>query len=388
MKKVLLKSRFEGWSLHSLYSELINFPPEGFKIMSYPSKKKLAEFYRIDNKSTNPILKEIFFHIKPIPYLLAQKNQKNNFEEYDIIYASQHIIFNSNKPWIVDLEFTNALAAYGNLNYIKNSVEKRLEQDSCKYIIPWSNWAKETLLLTFNNKKIKDKTKVIHYTVHQKNIKKIKHDGIRFLFVGSSNPMNEQNIQFKNIKEVILAFLKVSKKFDNLELIIRSNITIELLELTSKNKNIIVINSFLSKEKLEELYNSSDIFVLPSHETCGTSLLDGMSFGLPTISMNIYDIPEVISHMNNGILIEPSKEIIYYDKRKNPYDYSRQFMSGIKKSSDFIILQLEKNFELLIKDSALRERLGQEAQKMFVSGKFSIQKRNESLKQIFEESIK
>jgi len=199
--------------------------------------------------------------------------------------------------------------------------------------------------------------------------------------------MNTQNIQFKNLKEVIIAFQNINKKYEKIELTIRSFVTPDLLKLVAKNNNIKIIDKFLTNKDLEDLYKNSDIFILPSHETCGISLLDAMSYGLAVIAMNIYDIPEVIEDMKNGILIEPYKEMNYYTSSKNPFDFSRDFMDKIKKSSKYIINQLEKKYVLLIENESLRKNLSLNAKNQFLTGKFSIQERNKELQKMFAEIV-
>lgn len=383
VKKILLKPRFNGWSVHSLYYEILENPPQGFQI-DFEKNTKKSQIYNVDNKAANPIIKELVYNLKPIPYIIAQRFQKIDDTGYDMVYASQHVLFNEKLPWITDLEFANAFAAFGNLSIIKNIIRKQFETRNCKFIIPWSEWSKDTLLKSMDCTKILDKIKVIHYTVKPKKFVRDKHEKINFLFVGSSNPMNIQNIQFKNLRETIIAFNNISKKYDDVYLTIRSYLSPELKEITDKNPKISVIDSFLSKEKLDELYINADIFVLPAHETCGISLFDAMSFELPVIAMNVYDIPEAITHMKNGILIEGHKEMKYYTKTNMPYDYSSRFVSDMKKYSNYIINQLEDQFKKLIEDSGLRNRLGKEARQTIENGELSIEKRNVELGKLFE----
>ena len=139
IKKVLLKPRFKGLSLHSLYTEIINSPPPGF-IIEYKKSNKKSSIYSVDNKSSNPIVKELIYNFKSIPYIITQKMQKNNFNDYDLVYASQHVLFNMVQPWITDLEFVNAFAAFGSVLIIKNIVQKQLETNQCKFILTWSKW--------------------------------------------------------------------------------------------------------------------------------------------------------------------------------------------------------------------------------------------------------
>jgi len=386
-KNVLLKPRFNGWSTHSLYFEIVDNPPSGFKI-DYEKPKEKSHLYSVDNKAGNPIIKELVYHIKPIPYIIAQRFQKFDQAGYDLIYASQHVLFNSKLPWITDLEFANAFAAFGNLSIIKNTIRKQFETSNCKFIIPWSEWSKGTLQRSIDCSKILDKIKVIHYTVRPKQFVRGKHEKINFLFVGSSNPMNIQNIQFKNLRETIVAFDNISKKYEDIHLIIRSYLSPDLRQIADKNPKISVIDTYLSKDQLNELYINADIFVLPAHETCGISLFDAMSFELPVIAMNVYDVPEAITHMKSGILIEGHKNMKYYTKTNMPYDYSYRFVSDMKKYSNYIISQLENYFVKLIDDSSLRSKLSREARKTIETGKLSLEKRNRELGEIFESATK
>ena len=388
LKRILLKPRFEGHKIHSLYSEIIRNPPPGYAIEYRDKFIQNSRIYTLDNKAANPVLRELIYHLKPIIYIASQKKQKNNFEGYDMVYASQHVLFNSSIPWVTDLEFVNALAAFGNVSLIKNGIRKQLETEKCKFIMPWSEWAKETLILSMDYSKFKEKIKVIRYTVNPKKVVKHKHDGIEFLFVGSSNPMNVRNIQFKNLKETILAFNRISKKYDGIHLTLRSYLPPNLKFLVEHNPMISIIDSFLDIEDLYKLYLNADIFVLPSHETCGIAILDAMSFELPVIAMNIYDMPEVITHMQNGILIDGHKDMQYYTKYKSPSDYSWKFVSGIRKYSDYIVNQLELYFAKLVEDSSLRNKLAMEARKTIEKGRLSIEKRNKDLAEVFEATTK
>jgi glycosyltransferase involved in cell wall biosynthesis len=54
------------------------------------------------------------------------------------------------------------------------------------------------------------------------------------------------------------------------------------------------------------LMRMADIFALPSYvEGLPISLLEGMALGKPSISTNVYAIPEAVKHLETGILIEP-----------------------------------------------------------------------------------
>jgi len=387
VKKILLKSRFDGLTLHSLYDEIIQNPPNGYLIEKEKKLFKNSNLHRFDNKNLHPLIRTFEYHVKPLPYIFKQKFQKFEITDFDLIFASQHLVFNSELPWITDLEFANALVAYGSFKFVKNIVKKTLSSKKCKFILPWSDWAKKTLTTSIDCSDFSEKIQVLRYTVKPKIFSKRLHEPINFLFVGSSNIMNYRNIQFKNLKEVILAFERITKKFDNVHLTIRSYLPPDLQFLVSKIPSITVIDSFLSSEELHDLYVNSDVFVLPSYETNGISLLDAMSFELPVIAMDIYDIPELISHQNNGIMIKPHKKMHIYTDNGSPNDYSWKFIKDINLFSEYIVDQLEEYFIKLIEDDSLRKNLGKNARKTIESGDFSLQKRNSHLKSIFDSSI-
>lgn len=386
-KKILLKPRFHGWNIHSLYSELVNNPPHGYTIEYENENELMPQVYQLDNKNTNPTLKELIYYFKPIPYIIAQYLQSSSFPDYDLVFASQHVLFKLDLPWITDLEFANALVAYGNLGLVKNTIQKVLESEKCKFVLPWSEWSKKTLLNSIDCKNIMEKIEVVRYTVKPKKFSREKHDLLNFLFVGSANIMNERNIKFKSLKESILAFKKISKKYDKVHFTIRSFITPEIQRLVKNDSNITIIDKFLNKDELHQLYQNADIFVLPSHETCGISLLDAMSFELPVIALNIYDIPEVITDGKNGILIDGHKDMQYYTKTKIPYDYSVKFYAGIDKYSNYLVDQLEQFFVKLIEEPTLRKKLGKAARETIESGELSIEKRNTQFESVFESAI-
>jgi glycosyltransferase involved in cell wall biosynthesis len=69
----------------------------------------------------------------------------------------------------------------------------------------------------------------------------------------------------------------------------------------------VIFTGKVSEEKLAWLYNSSDLFVLPSlSEGCPTVVLEAMYFGLPVVST---DIPGIRDHFKGiSILVPPKNE--------------------------------------------------------------------------------
>lgn len=62
----------------------------------------------------------------------------------------------------------------------------------------------------------------------------------------------------------------------------------------------------VSEEKLQELYQTCDLFVAPSlYESFGLIYLEAMNYAKPVIGCHAGGIPEVVAHGENGLLVEP-----------------------------------------------------------------------------------
>lgn len=60
-------------------------------------------------------------------------------------------------------------------------------------------------------------------------------------------------------------------------------------------------------DNVHEYLQAADLFVFPSeNEAFGLSLAEAMSCGLPCIASRVGGIPEIVSHLENGVLVEPA----------------------------------------------------------------------------------
>ncbi len=386
MKTVLLKPRFKGLPLHSLYDELIINPPKDYRVTKYNSLQS-HPLIKTSSKHRNHYYKQLVYHLGSLPYMVAQSRESIKYENIDLIFASQHVIDNQ-VPWVVDLEYSDALGGYCNLMLTKEIILKKLKSKNCKFILPWSYWAQKTLFNSLDCKEIKEKIRIIRYTANPKknNVSNKDKSKTRFLFLGSINPANVNSFEFKGLYETVNAFVDVQRKYDNLELVIRSLVSPEIRALVKKYPNIKIIENRLTPLELENLYQSSDVFPHSGFETMNSSILEAMSYGLPVIATSLYNTPEVIQHMKNGILIDLPKPNLFYTKSGTPNDYSKSFLDSMRALRPYMVEKLKESMKMLIEDSTLRNKIGQEARRVTEDGEFSTKRKNELLKEIFDES--
>ncbi|MHA1285323.1 MAG: glycosyltransferase family 4 protein [Promethearchaeota archaeon] len=95
-----------------------------------------------------------------------------------------------------------------------------------------------------------------------------------------------------------------------------------LLTIIRKSKIKVNFLGRIPNNKIPELLNQHEIFILPSYyEGNPKALLEAMSCGIPCIGTNVFGIRTIIKHKENGILCNTNSESIknailnlYYDQ--------------------------------------------------------------------------
>lgn len=71
--------------------------------------------------------------------------------------------------------------------------------------------------------------------------------------------------------------------------------------------NFVTITGFQDYAKIPGILKEADLFVLPSlMEGMPNSILEAMAARVPVVATKVGGVPEIVTHMQNGILIEPN----------------------------------------------------------------------------------
>jgi len=178
-----------------------------------------------------------------------------------------------------------------------------------------------------------------------------KNDGrIKILFVGIW-------FERKGGHLLLQAYKKLSKKFANLELTVigpmPKKYKIEGLNINHKD--------YVPRERLlREYFPNTDILVLvpPKAEGFGFVVLEAASFGIPTIVSDVYALPEIVENAKTGFVIQTGNSA-----------------------------QLVEKLEVLINDSKLRLKFGEQARRRFRQ-KFSTEIMQKKLVVIYKDALK
>jgi len=406
MRTVYLKGRFRGGPFHSLYKELTEFPPQGYcyisdlmkssksKQPSQPLSRIQRMIRQIDGKMrSNNSVWSIWNEAKTMSYLLVKEYRDSKFKNLpearaSLIYCSQQLLF-AKLPWIVDVEYANSLVGGNEIRVVRRAVQHCLASKYCKKVLPWSDWSEKTLYRSMDCSSFKNKIETVHFAIRPKKvIQKKASDNTRLLFVGSTNLENALNFERKGGVETIESFLELRKKYDKLDLVVRSWVPREIKAKYSGIPGLKILDSPLSNEGLRQLYVSSDIFLFPSHLNLGMGILEAMSYELPVIARRVFDIPEAVEDMKTGLLLEPLKNLPYYLWNGAPNVFDREFLLGIRRYRARFIEQIVEKTSVLIENTSLTKKLGRQARTTIEEGKFSIENRNAKLKRIFDEVLR
>jgi len=143
-------------------------------------------------------------------------------------------------------------------------------------------------------------------------------------------------------------------------------------------------------EQLDQEFKTADIFLFPSHSTPGLAILDAMSYELPVVTTDVWANPEMVEDGKTGFVINRSAKIQYYSENFIPnwshYPTSK-FMKTIKATDPAVVKELVEKTSVLIEDEGLRRSMGKAGREKIEEGKFSISKRHEKLKKIFDEAL-
>jgi glycosyltransferase involved in cell wall biosynthesis len=125
---------------------------------------------------------------------------------------------------------------------------------------------------------------------------------------------------------------------------------------------------------VDYVYDHSDIYVLPARfDTCPFSIFEAMASSLPIIVTNIQAFPELVSHGENGFLIDVKN----HDPQNPEYFQSLEYF-------EYAVKQLEEYLTQLIQEPTLRLQMGKESRNR-VEKKFNLAYRKNRLKTVFEE---
>jgi len=366
---------------------LLDNSPEGYEFVVPTENKKRDTINKLKkSRIANFLYKKLirkFFNV----WSFMNRNRPLAPENIDLIFSTD-LVVEENKPWVIkilDSPFSMAGNDYKIFKKSLKKLEKALSSKNCKAIIVHTQISKDYIKKYFSEdvlKKVVILTPAIPERVKEKRINSGKE--FSMLFMGSIN--NPEAFYLKGGIEALETFKKLSEKYKNIKLIMRSSAPKEIIKKYSGLKNVEFLEGRLTDKEMNNLYNNSDILLIPGYNYFIMAYLEAFSYGIPIIALDTYGVSEFIINGKNGFLVKPSKNLPI-----NSPDYpvnarSEQFIRKIKEVDHSVIEELMKKASILIEDRKLLYKMSKNCQKMFKE-KYSWEAKNKKLKRVFDEAL-
>lgn len=376
---------------HSLYDELINYPPEGVKYSISSGRTYSSRPYKLFNHLYNL---RLFKKIKPIlrnVYSLAVNIYVNRLSKEgagaDLVHVCNNFVASRERPWVLDIECIGPSTTGSDLHHFKfqkRKIEKKLASSHCKKIMLWTRAGKKSLEFFLDTERFADKIEIVYPAIHTIPIKaKRENEKLRILFIGSI--YNPGAFAYKGGEYALKCFEILSRRYD-IELVIRSSVPKEIKKRYQRPENLFFLEEPLPKKDLFKLYSESDISLLPSHIYPLMATLESMAFGLPVVTLDGVANSEFVEHGKTGFLARPSKHLPVENWKF--FGWMREFKEKRKRIDPEVLDDLVRYLAILIEDRPKRKEMGKNARGRVEKGDFSIEMRNRKLKRIYEEAVR
>jgi glycosyltransferase involved in cell wall biosynthesis len=372
--------------MHLCLRQLVLHPPQGYEFV-IPNTSWDKPFL---NSHFLSYTFNLYFLNRLIPVHLAKSYLdaflKKPPKGTALTYSWGHLVFRK-EPWVVELEWVHQLTGFrmDHLRRYHNLVERYLALAYCRKILCWSQLGKQTLLAHLDCAPFADKIEVVLPAVPPKTFTKTYNDNkVKLLFVGSDDIPGEFDV--KGGKEVLEAFVILKQKYDHLELVVRSDIPHHLKAKYQGIPGLRFIEEIIPWHELEEEFKTADIFLLPSHNSPFSPVLDAMSYELPVIMTDVYANSELVEDGKTGLIVRGYEKERYHIQDLVPPEFTPQRRQAVNKLDHQVVADLVTKAIILIENKELRRQMGRAGRCEVEHGKFSIKKRNEQLKRIFDEA--
>lgn len=389
-KKVYLEPTYK---LHIGYhlQELVPYPPPGYEfVVNEGTSEGLFKWL-----SRNTFSYKLTTGISRLLPSVLIKSYLGRFvngppDGAELTFSLNHLIFRK-EPWVIEIDATwdPIGPSVNHFRWFRKVAERTFTSDYCMKVFCACEFSRKTLLSLMDCSSFVEKIDILPRAVHgKKSVKKAGDNKVRLFFLGSANLSGA--FEMRGGKEVLEAFPVLSRKYDNLELIIRSDISPSIREKYKdclRMENVRLIDSVIPYAELEQLYQAADIFLIPAHFADWLVMMEAMSYELPVIAIDVYAASEYIDDNKTGLLVKASEKVPYFDDGIPLLNMTPKFQRAIRNVDPEVVAGLVDKISLLIENEAMRREMGKAGRWEIEHGRFSIENRNKVFKRVFDEVL-
>ncbi len=371
----------------SIFRQLVLHPPQGYRYVNRELSRErvLALLARTDFAYTCLDWARGLMPLDLVKSYFSRRTPAGT----DLTYALTHVVLRP-EPWVLEMGGDYPEILVGSRWWVdrcKKALNRLLLSDYCRKIIFQFEANRRAFLARMDCPQLESKMEVVYLSVPGRDFTKgYQSDRIKLLFVNSANLNHSRHFHSKGGKEVVAAFLQLSRRYPNLELVIRSGMAPEDRNKYRRLDNVRIMDKPVPWAELEREWQSADIFVMPTHITPAVVFLDAMSYELPVVTTDVWGNPEIVSDGKTGFLV-PKSGIAGYIKDGCIDFGSPEYKKVVETVDPRMVAALVEKTGTLIENESLRRRMGRAGRREIEHGKFSIETRNERLKGVFDAAI-
>jgi glycosyltransferase involved in cell wall biosynthesis len=308
-------------------------------------------------------------------------------------------------PWVIEIEDTTTLFApfpringkrvYPRLLGLDGiydsgffpSVKALLENESCRGIICHVRSTAQSIPILFGNPNLAEKVSHIPMGIRVPPSQKsgTDNDTVTLLFTNSWH-QGATGFYLRGGLDVLEAYSMLYSEYKNLRLIVRSKLPADLdgrYRQIIEHCNVTVIDRFLPADEIRSLFESADIYLLPSARLHVVSILQAMAHGLAVVASDGWGISEYIDHERNGLIVAGRYgETSWMTPGGMLMEDYRPLLMRTPKVAD----ALREILAMLIREPRRRRELGETARRD-VETKFSLDSWNLGLAKAFDRAL-
>lgn len=384
--------------VHPTKKNIFQNPPTNIKFIFSNNSKQIVED-RLSRSIEAMILRLIkkvsikFFDLIKLPRIsVILPSKKKNF---NYILSNFSLILSTRKLILGPLEHIGDIISY-KYNKLKSPIGLKflkwfILSSRCKYVFFMSESSKESFSKFLNIPKEKSlKFHVMYPTMNPLPLKKkIPSNETSLLYIARLRKINpEYSFYVKGGNLVINAFEKLKKKYDNLKLIFVGYIPPEYQQKLGTLKDVECYLKGYDGD-IMDLYQKADIFLFPSYiDGFGYTIIEAMANNLPVVCLNNHFAPtELVLNNKTGFIVDTLLKYLRFPFKNFYIDWvqQRRFYDNIKKDDDKTTLkELISKIEILIQNSDLRKKFGENGRERLLSGDLSYYSRNKKLERLFK----
>ena len=383
-----------GRFVHPIYREQMHAVPDGFRYSSEhpalsdettPTKRIVEQQARFAQART--LGERIALRaLSRAGYLHRVRAKK--LPGAALIHSCERLLAHSPLPYVVDFEHAELFVLYQRIAlsrpWTRAWLTHSLEDDQLRFLLPWSEAARDSLFRVLDRKtqqQLEERTRVVYPAIRpavERPRQRVDDETLRLVFVGTA-------FYEKGAVEAIRAVQRLAATH---------RVHLDLLSYVPQewsrrleDEAAITVHAPGGTDVVQRLYQQADALLFPSHmDTFGYVVLEAMAHGLPVIAPGHLALNELVQDGISGLLFAPENPL-YGDDTACRFEHTlpppRSFLEALSAPSDSYVDRIADTVATLAEDRQLRDRLADGALREVLTGRFSIQRRQEALGRIY-----